>query len=241
MRLPRRDLAGLALAIVAAAVCVRLGVWQLHRLRERRAHNAGIRAARDRPPLEVTRAVPGDSVRERRLHVRGVYDYAHQRVWRGRTYEGTPGVALITPLRLADGAAVFVDRGWAASPDAYHLDERAYREPDTADVLGLGMLAPRGRGDVDPAKLRDSLPYPVLPFVMQLLPPPTVSDRPLPPGLLRWPAPEITDGPHLSYAIQWFSFAAIILVGSAVLVRKWVREGSRAGTPGQRPGVNPSW
>src|SRR3989442_3280438 len=44
-----------------------------------------------------------------------------------------------------------------------HVDEQAYREPDTADVLGLGFRAPRGRGDVNPVALRDSLPYPVLP------------------------------------------------------------------------------
>src|SRR2546422_1051372 len=149
---------------------------------------------------------------------------------RARTYEGVPGVALVTPLRLADGSAVFVDRGWAPSPDAAHVDEQAYQEPDTADVLGLGFPAPRGRGDVDPARLEDSLPYPVLPFILQQfpqLPSSTVLYRPLPPGLMRWPAPALDDGPHLSYAIQWFSFAVIILGGSVALFRK-----SLAGGPG---------
>ena len=220
MRLERRDLAGLVFAIVIATVCVRLGFWQLDRLRQRRERNAVILAAHRRPPLEATGTLTVDSVRDRRIRARGVFDYARERLWRGRTYQGVPGVALVTPLRLADGAAVFVDRGWVSSPDAYHVDARAYRESDTADVLGFGMVAPRGRGDVDPATLRDSLPYPVLPVIVQLLPPPPARSGPLPPGLLRWPAPELTDGPHLSYAIQWFSFAVIIAVGSVALVRK---------------------
>jgi len=217
-------LAGLVFALAVAAVCVRLGVWQLDRLRQRRAWNAAALAARERPPLGVTGGAGGaltaDSVRDRRLRARGIYDYAHERLWRGRSYEGIPGVDLITPLRLADGGAVLVDRGWAPSPDGYHVDEGAYREADSADVLGLGMSAPRARGDVDPARLQDSVPYRLLPFVIQQLPPSTALNRPLPPGLIRWPAPELSDGPHLSYAVQWFSFAIIIVVGSVALLRK---------------------
>ena len=220
MSLARRDLAGLSCALAAAALCVGLGFWQVHRLGERRARNAVIHAARERPPLEVVAGLPADSGQERRLHARGGYDYAHERLWRGRTFDGVPGVALITPLRLADGAAVLVDRGWAASPDALHLDQSFYREPATADVVGIGFLAPRARGDVEPATLRDSVPYRLLPFILQLPPSATGSSRPLPPGLVRWPIPELTDGPHLFYAIQWFSFAVIIVVGSVALVQK---------------------
>ena len=220
MSLARRDLAGLLVALVVAAVCVGLGFWQLDRLRQRHERNAVIRAARGRPPLEVASALAADSARDRRLHARGAYDYAGERLWRPRSYEGVPGVALITPLKLADGSGVLVDRGWAPSPDAYHVDQRAYRESDSADVLGIGMAAPRARGDVDPVKLRDSVLYPLLPFILQQLPPSTALHGPPPLGLIRWPPPELSDGPHLSYAIQWFSFALIIVVGSAALVRQ---------------------
>jgi len=215
-----RDVVGLVIAVTVAAGCVRLGVWQLDRLQQRRARNAEVRAAGERPAVEARAGLPADSAANRRVHAAGRYDYAHQQLWRGRSYEGVPGVALVTPLLLADGSAVFVDRGWAPSPDAAHVDEQAYREPDTADVLGLGFRAPRGRGDVNPVALRDSLPYPVLPFILQQLPSSTGRYRPLAPGLMRWPPPPPDDGPHLSYAIQWFCFAVIILVGSAVLLGK---------------------
>src|SRR2546425_2727927 len=65
-RAVRRDLAGGLVALAAA--CVRLGFWQIERLHQRRAHNAQVRAARERPPLELTGlGVPGDSACDRRL------------------------------------------------------------------------------------------------------------------------------------------------------------------------------
>lgn len=220
----RRDLLFGVIAVAAAATCVRLGVWQLDRLAERRAHNAAVRAARARPPLELAGAlppIPADSARDRRLTARGRYDFDHERLGRARSYEGVPGVSLITPLRLADGSAVLVDRGWVPSPDAARVGPLAYRggESVAVEVEGLGVVAPRGRGDVDPRTLADSLPYPLLPFVLQVLPPDRPSARP-PELPRRWPAPRLGDGPHLSYAIQWFSFAVIIVAGSIALYRR---------------------
>ncbi len=148
-----------------------------------------------------------DSARQRRVVARGVYDFTAERTWPGRSFDGTPGVALITPLRLADGAVVLVDRGWVPSPDAFHVDQGAYREPDHATAEGIALVPPRGRGDVDPTGF--------LPFVIQLQT--AAPSRGLP---RRWRAPALDNGPHLSYAIQWFSFAIIALVGTAVLIRK---------------------
>jgi len=230
-----RDLLGVALALLAAAVCVRLGTWQLSRLHQRRAANAVIAAARARPPLELAPAIPAESLVERRVRARGVYDFAHERFWRPRIFEDQPGVDLVTPLVLSGGggggggagAGVLVDRGWVPSPDAYHVNQELYREADTAVVVGLGLRAPRGRGDADPARLRDSLPYALLPIVVQALPDTSLGERRA--GPMRWPASELSEGPHLSYTIQWFSFAVVILVGSAALYRKR-RQESRAAT-----------
>jgi len=214
--LRRRDLALGVVALSIAALCVRLGVWQLHRLGERRERNAAIAAARALPPVELpVRHLTPEILRERRTVARGAYDYDHERVWAGRTYEGVPGVALLTPLRLSDGSAVFVDRGWVPSPDGMHVDHRRFREGDSAAVAGLALPLPRGRGDADPDRLRDSLPYAVLPIVIRL----DGAAVPHPAGLARWPTPALDNGPHLSYAIQWFSFAAIAVVGTVLLLR----------------------
>jgi surfeit locus 1 family protein len=221
VRLHGRDLVGAGLALVAAATCVRLGFWQLARLHQRLTRNASARAGWALPPLQLGGKTPLDSVRNRRVHVRGVYDFDHERLWRPHMLEEAPGVDLVTPLKLADGVAVLVDRGWVASADAYHVDEPAYREPGWADVLGLALAAPRTRGDVDPARLKDSLAYALLPFVIQQLPDSAVAAPAGSPR--RLPPPELTNGPHLSYVIQWFSFAVIILVGSVALFRKTAR------------------
>jgi surfeit locus 1 family protein len=204
----RRDVIAAVTAVVVAAACVRLGIWQLDRLAQRRARNAAEAARLALPPLEVRgRTITADSARQRRVVATGVYDFTAERTWPGRSFEGTPGVALITPLRLADGSAVLVDRGWVPSPDAFHVDQSLYREPETATVTGIALIPPRGRGDVDVAGF--------LPFVIQL------DGRDPPRGLpRRWPAPVLDNGPHLSYAIQWFSFALIALVGTAVMIRK---------------------
>ncbi len=222
MSLRRRDVIAAVCALAVAALCVRLGIWQLARLEVRRARNAEILAARNQPPLElVGRTVTADEAHDRRIHARGIYDWTHERVWPGRTWEGAPGVSLLTPLRLPDSSAVFVDRGFAPSPDARRVNHAAWREPDTADVVGLGFAAPRDRGDVNPAALADSLPYPVLPFVVQLVPADSRGTGPTP---LRWRALAPDNGPHLSYAIQWFSFAVIVLVGTTLLLKKQMAE-----------------
>jgi surfeit locus 1 family protein len=203
----RRDVTLALGALLIAAGCVAAGIWQLDRLAQRRARNAALEARLALPALEVVRGLSADSARQRRVTAHGVYDFTAEQTWPGRGFEGTPGVALITPLRLADGSTVLVDRGWVYSPDAFHVDHGAYREPDTATVTGVALIPPRGRGDVAVTGL--------LPFVIQL------EGRDPARGLpRRWPPPAFDDGPHLSYAIQWFSFAVIALVGTAVLIRK---------------------
>ena len=203
----RRDITLAIIAGLLAALCISAGVWQLGRLEQRRARNAVLKARLALPPLEVRPGLGADSARWRRVVATGVYDFSAERTWPGRSFEGTPGVALITPLRLADGSAVLVDRGWVYSPDAFHVDHNTYREPATATVTGIALVPPRGRGDVDVAGF--------LPFVIQVVGRDPASGLPR-----RWPAPVFDNGPHLSYAIQWFSFALIALVGTAVMIRK---------------------
>ncbi|HKC47232.1 MAG TPA: SURF1 family protein [Gemmatimonadales bacterium] len=225
MSLRRRDLAGAIAALAIAAVFARLGRWQVHRLSERKAQNAAIRAARAEPAVELPqhRFAP-EALQDRRAHARGSYDYAHQRVWTRRTFQGAPGVALLTPLRLSDGSAVFVDRGFVASPDAMHVDTSRYGEGDTVDVTGLVIPAPRDRGDVNPSALRDSLPYRLLDAVLLL--DDTAAAHPQ--GLLRWRPPPLDNGFFLAYAIIWFSFALTAVVGATLLVRQ-AAKASRAG------------
>jgi surfeit locus 1 family protein len=219
------------LSLVVAGICIRLGVWQLDRLTERRRVNAGLAARRAIPPVVIVAAgTLADSFGQRRVVVRGAPDYERERVWSGRTFDGTPGVAIVTPIRLGDGSAVLVDRGWVPSPDARTVDLAATREGDTLQVVGLALRGPRARGDADPAALADSFPYPLASLVVQWLPDAAAwSTSRLP--VRRWPAPRLDDGPHRAYAFQWFAFAAIAVGGTVALLRK--RSGGPAPAPHQ--------
>lgn len=227
----------LIIGVVVAAVCVRLGFWQLSRLRQRQAFRARVEARLRRPTFELTArsALPvvtfgtPDSLAYNPAVARGVFDFTHQVVLIGRTVDEVPAVYVVTPLHLFGGAAVLVERGWVPSPDAYSVNLDSLAERDTADVNGILLTVtatqPPATHDTtwpvhlasdDPSRLGPSFPYPLLPWVLRRTQPP-----PGPPaGLRPIPAPAIDNGPHLSYAIQWFSFALIALIGSVVLYRK---------------------
>src|SRR2546422_11620345 len=102
-----------------------------------------------------------DSVQDRRVTARGTYDYSAERLWAGRTYEGTPGVAVLTPLRLAGGGAGYVDRGWVPSPHGRHIDQTAVREGGTTLLEGLAFRGPRARGGVGDTPPKNPASHPL--------------------------------------------------------------------------------
>jgi surfeit locus 1 family protein len=226
----------LILGAAVAVICVRLGVWQLSRLGQRRALRALVDRRERMSPLDLA-AVRGatDSLSYRAAVVRGTFDFAHQMVVTDRVVDGVPAVYVVTPVRY-DDRAVLVERGWAPSADGYSAPLDALAEPDSASVTGVLVPVPRGavpdssgwplhvRRD-DPVTLAERLPYPLFPLVLRR----TGATRPLPAGLRLLTAPALDNGPHLSYAIQWFSFAAIAIVGSVILFWKERREGRLSG------------
>lgn len=265
----RAGIVGTILAITVAAACIRLGFWQLDRLEQRRARNALIEERLSAPVVTLTTApVDTAGLPYRRVELRGEYLIDDSFVLASRAYRGTPGVHVITPLRLDRGDIVLVNRGWLPSPDAATVDLSAYDVAGPVRLTGLarsffpkrrgdapasarrpgnqpirGDEAATGRGDAgshaagaadtgrtraapvhfhpDAATIRTALPYPVADFIIQALPEPGAPDRPV-----RLPAPELDEGPHLGYAIQWFSFATIALVGWLVLA---IRKGEIGG------------
>ncbi len=217
MSLPLRRLL-MALLLLVAAGFARLGVWQLSRLRERRAANAGTAAARAVAPtrLPPVPAAP-EQLAEHRLVARGRYDEARQIIIRGDVFQGVPGVRIVTPLLLGDrGPAVLVDRGFLPTPDAVTVDLEGSDEPGELTVRGIGLPIPGGPGEpieqsgrttwrrLDLAAIRARLPYPLLPVYLHQSP-----ETGLPPFPRREELPPADDGPHLSYAIQWFLFAGM--------------------------------
>jgi surfeit locus 1 family protein len=233
-----RRYAVLAAGALVALGCVGLGVWQLDRWSQRRLQNGLYQARLELPVLVLPGAIdslPSDSLSWRRAAAQGVYDFQRQVVVVGRSVRGTPAVYVVTPLMLPGGRALLVERGWVYSPDARAVELAALGERDSAAVQGV-LLRPAGsrRFELegsgwpifapsdDPSVLAAFYPYPLLDLVLRR----TGSAGGSAAGLRPVPLPELSEGPHLSYAVQWFSFAAIALLGSAILYR---RSSGRAG------------
>lgn len=228
----RRWLFTTLLVVAGALVCARLGIWQLERLEQRRAFNDHYQSMTTLPPLQLSGRSAEDLANQeyRAVTARGVYDFAAQVAIRNQYFRGQLGYHLLTPLVFTDGTAILVDRGWIPAqgndtPDRW----RQYDEPDPAAISGILR---RGRAvddfgrDLNPAlapgqtrlhfwalvnidRIQSQTGYALAPAYIQLNVDPSDETPPVP----YQPDIEITEGSHLGYAVQWFTFASILLLG----------------------------
>ena len=231
------------LVIAGAALCVRLGIWQLDRLEQRRAFNDQVTSMRALSPMDLNMDTSSDptTMEYRAVVASGDYDFENQIVIRNQYYEGRYGYHLLTPLRLPDGRAVLVDRGWIPSegndsPDGW----TRYATASPAEVRGvmrLGQSKPDFGGVPDPTlapgqlrldiwnfvntdRIAAQMPYPLLPVYIQL----DIDVNDTEPPIPQQPIIELTEGPHFGYALQWFTFAIILLIGYPFFIRRQLTE-----------------
>ena len=239
--MPRRTTIFLLLAALSALVCIRLGVWQLSRLGQRRARNAVVASRLDSVPVPPAQ-LPRDTAvaRFRAVRLTGSYDYANEHYVVGRSYQGSPGVYIVTPLRLAAAGdtVVPVNRGWVYAPDATVVPEPArWREGDSVRTVtgfvesyppalpaGRAVLSnvPRALRWLDPRAFAARASYAVTPYYVVARDSVPAARRDSTPARLS--APPLDEGPHFSYAMQWFSFAAIALVGGAFFAKQGMKD-----------------
>ncbi len=215
--------------LLAGAVCVRLGLWQVERLRERRAANRVAEEALEAPPVRLPEAIgTGSELAHRRVEAVGRYDQTNEIVVRGEALNGIPGVHVVTPLRMQGSeTALLVNRGFLPSPDAVTVETDSLGEHGEQRVTGIALPIPAGGGQpierrgritwarLDREALAERIPYPVLPVYLRQSP-----DSSLPRMPRRLAPPELNDGPHLSYAIQWFLFAGMSVLFAIIVVAK---------------------
>ncbi|HEX7022676.1 MAG TPA: SURF1 family protein [Trueperaceae bacterium] len=257
-----RWIVGHVLVVAVAAACISLGLWQLRRLDQRLAYNALVEARLAAPPQplaaledQVDVAAPAqaaDSAAYRRARVSGRYDTDRELLLRSRAYQGRAGYHVLTPLVFAPGRAILIDRGWVP----YEMNEPPVlaAAPPAGRVTVTGMLvasqhepasrlAPKDPATgpldavfwVDILRLADQFPYVLEPVYLELgkQVPAQAGELPVPP-----PPPELSRGPHMGYALQWFSFALIALLGYPIVLRRSVRKaGERAGLGPQGAGI----
>ena len=226
--------------VALVILMVSLSAWQFRRLDERRTFNREVESRTSGPAQPFDTIVPpGTSVESARAEewdrvgVTGTFDPSAQVLIRNRSLDGAPGYHVLTPLRRPDGAAVLVIRGWvplstsnSATPEVpppvtgtVSIEGRlrptqnpgALASRDPAD----GVLATLARVDIP--RLQQQTPYPLAPAYIEMTassPAPTTAL----PALV--PLPELDDGPHLGYAVQWMIFSICAVIGWFLLVRK---------------------
>lgn len=224
-RLGVRWIVGTVLVVAICSGCVAAGFWQLRRLDERRDLNDRIRS-RSGATVPLPPAGDPDDLAYRRVEVRGTYDPDGELLVRFRTRTGLPGYEVVTPLTTDDGTRLLVDRGWVPLRDGDRWPVDTMAPPD-GEVEVSGLLAPPEGGAtrreerpggveviaaIDPAELGDDL-YPV--YLLAEAGRGAASSFPAP-----VPPPSLGEGPHRDYAIQWFLFASVGVVGWPLLLRR---------------------
>jgi|KBSMisStandDraft_5_1062788.scaffolds.fasta_scaffold324369_3 surfeit locus 1 family protein len=206
-------------AIVTVAVCVAAGNWQHRRMQEKEALEAQIAATASAPAVPLPPgAVDWRAWRFRSVTLAGTFDAQRQIIIDNAVHSGRVGYTVVTPLLLADGRVVMVDRGFVLAgpsrtvlpnvrPPSGTVTLRGRIDFPPTGYLDLGG-APAAKGvlwqHLDPARYAEATGLPVLPFVVDVL------ESSWDDGLARDSAlPESGIEKHLSYMMQWYTFAAM--------------------------------
>jgi cytochrome oxidase assembly protein ShyY1 len=230
-----------ALVVVSLAwVAWRLGEWQFHRLEDRQERNAIIERNEKAGADPITEVMaPGKDVTPatewRIVEATGTYAVDDTVIVRYRTREGEAGVDVVVPLELADGSSVLVDRGWYATDNrgATTADVPA---PPSGEVTVTGWVRRDAEGDsthvsgqstraVNSEEIGQALDREVLGGWVDLR---TESPEPAE-ALLPVEMPELNNGPHFFYGLQWWFFGALAIFGFLFLIYDEMRGGRNDG------------
>ena len=215
-------------------LCVNLGFWQLRRHDERAERNAQVIARSEAPVVDVQTLVAEfndvEYSRYRPASVEGEYLRDADLLIDNRSNDGLPGAWVVTPLRTDDGRIVAVSRGFLRFDDGELVPPST--PTGTVAITGTALPwtdgcgvrtgddgTPIGASCMDREAVATLAGEPVEPLAVQLQSS-TAGDE----GLVPVPLPELDSGPHRSYAVQWFIFGTIGLIGYPLVLRKVARD-----------------
>ncbi|WP_165064690.1 SURF1 family cytochrome oxidase biogenesis protein [Marisediminicola senii] len=238
----RRWAGYLALTIVFAIICSLLATWQFSRRADARAEIDRIDQNYDSQPIAVDQVLPSlesfdDDQKWTRVTLTGQYLTDDELLVRNRPYGGRPGFELLTPMLLDDGTVFVVDRGWLPTGSQQDAPDEVPPAP-TGEVTVTARLKASeptlsGRSTVEGS---NQIPTVHLPQIADKLDRPTYTGAY---GLIAAGSPGAGDaeealpilsarpardeGPHLSYAFQWYVFAILAFIGLGWALRQEYR------------------
>lgn len=218
-----------ALVLAAIVTMISLAGWQWQRLHDRREFNDRVTTNSDRdvaPLSDVLATGTPDDVEWRRVVVSGRYVAGEQVEVVNRSQNGQVGRNIVDLLELADGTAVLVNRGFVPSSEPTpatpsqvvqvvgrlrQSEQRRTGQTDDADGVELQQVR-----RLDIAKLQPQINAELVPmYIEQLESSPAQAEWPQPVV-----APDLGEGPHLSYTIQWIIFSISVAAGWVFAVRR---------------------
>lgn len=228
------------LVVVLVVVMANLSAWQFGRLDDRRAFNDQVRSRANTPPVAIVdiAGLSPDEVEWRPVIVRGTFRAEDEVIVLNRSQNNTAGIDALTPLDFThDGKkfVVLVDRGFVPlsaevppPPPAGEVEFLARARKSQQRRLGgltdpsEGILREVQRVDVDrlAEQMKSSDDQTVLPFYVDYLQSTDGADDIV---IAKVADPELSEGSHLSYAIQWIIFSLCAIVAWAILVRRALR------------------
>lgn len=243
----RRWILFLLVVVLLALLAWRLGVWQFHRLDDRKASNTIVERNEDAQPAPVgeVMAVGRDVDREhewRRVVATGEYDVDNTVIVRYRTRDGQSGVDVVVPLVTGSGTALLVDRGWMSTGNSGARPDDV-PDPPAGEVTVTGWVRKDATGDstkvddhstraISSAAISDALDIETYGGFVDV-----ISEDPPPAEELEHAStPELNNGPHFFYGLQWWFFGLLAIVGFLWMAYdEWSGKGSKRA---RKPAVN---
>ncbi|HEY9291234.1 MAG TPA: SURF1 family protein, partial [Microlunatus sp.] len=222
-----RWLALVLFVAVLGVAFVNLGEWQLRRLHERRVDNVVIRTNEAAPVADFDQlfSQPITEQQEwRRVRVTGTFDAGQQYVIRYRDNGDDSGYEVVTPLRTSSGKTVLIDRGFIAIGGGQQIPSQAPAPPSgTVTIVGRARASETGRDSatvpvngsarlINTDKIGADLKEPIAAGYIDVLTMQPKDTEDFDQIVL----PELSDGPHFWYAVQWFMFTGIGVLGIVV-------------------------
>lgn len=232
-----RWLALLLAVPVGVAICLLLSDWQWNRYEGRKDSNTIQSANMAQAPAPVAEVMPigtavSDANHWRSVTATGTYDAGAEVLVRKRPMNNSNGFWVVTPLVTTNGDVLVVNRGWVrADSDARSTPTIPPPPTGTVQVQGrvqsgtpfpnpLPTDLPVGQvSTLDVAAIGATAGPNVYPGYIDL----TASNPAQQPGLTPIPAPEVSEGSHLSYSLQWIAFAIMFVIGFVLLTRREIQ------------------
>lgn len=217
-----------------ATLMVFLGIWQLHRLDDRRARNADIELNTNQEIVNATQDLGATTDEWRRVKLTGRYVANSDISVINRSQDGVAGDNVAAVFETENNGSFLVNRGF--------IPLSATKQPAPQEPLSLvGFVRPtqtrRNVGAIDSStkgtiefqrydleRIKAALDLDMsTTYYVQLI-------KESPSASTQWPSPvpfpTVDEGPHFSYAMQWFFFSFVAVAGWAVVATRKVREGS---------------